>query len=158
MVLRVSSGRKDFACFKKPIALETLDETVLTCSFQSKELSICKPRYLVFWTTSSSLSRIFNFKDSLLFFRALCFGFVEISMEWVFITLSESLLPFSHFSTCVRSSLMASFSWLISLDWWQRLVSSAYMDTFEFRRWSHKGRFCKTIASVALVHTSIQSD
>ena len=29
MVLRVPSGRKDFACFRKPVALETLDKIVL---------------------------------------------------------------------------------------------------------------------------------
>ena len=32
-------------------------------------------------------------------------------------TLSESLLPFSQLSTYVRSSLIASFSRDISLDW-----------------------------------------
>ncbi len=33
------------ACFKNPTALETLAEVALICSFQSKELSICTPRY-----------------------------------------------------------------------------------------------------------------
>ena len=41
-------GKKGFACFRKPTALDTLVQTTLICSLQSRELSICTPRYFVF--------------------------------------------------------------------------------------------------------------
>ena len=47
-VLSVSCGRNVFESLRKPIALETLVETVFMCSFQLRELSIVTPRYFVF--------------------------------------------------------------------------------------------------------------
>ena len=59
-VFNVSCRRNVLACFKKPIALETLVVMVLICSCQLRQLLICKARYFIFFIISSSLLRIPN--------------------------------------------------------------------------------------------------
>ena len=52
-VFKEAIGRIFLACFRNPMALDTLPDTALRCSFQSRLLSTWTPRYLVFLTTSN---------------------------------------------------------------------------------------------------------
>ena len=91
--------------------------------FQSGEFSICKPRFLLLWTTSSSWFLVFSESSCFRFLKTIYFCFVEMSIDSVFITFKDSLLPFSHISSCSRSLLIATLSWMISSNWFHKLQS-----------------------------------
>ena len=57
-VLSVSCGRNALACLRKPIALDTLAERAVICSFQLRELSITTPRHRLYWITSTILAKV----------------------------------------------------------------------------------------------------
>ena len=105
-VFKVSFGRKELACFKKPTALETLVETALICSVK-RAVNLW---HLVLWTSSSLLSRIFKTTLSFWLWRIVRFWLVQRSMECVFATFKVSLLPCSQVSNILRSLLVASLS------------------------------------------------
>ena len=46
----------------------------------------------------------------------LCLDFEQMSTEWVLATFSDILFPFNQVSSFLRSSLIASFSGVKSLD------------------------------------------
>ena len=68
-------------------------EAAFICSTQSKEQLVSTPRYFVFGTASSSLLRNAQFQILSVLLRMLRFCLVVISMECVFVTFKESLLP-----------------------------------------------------------------